>query len=514
MQIEGKSSSIYDLITAETAYSIGYLIDDMSGDKIQLEPTNIECYDFNKENNSFYESSLDNAIINNQFSLAERLEDLIEENIIFNEDINPSIEYLSKSENYLTINKHCWYEISDFTPIVYHKLNEAKSINFVIEGYNTGSECILDYQFLNKEKSASISNETIPSGYFRKKIKVQYPNNYLLEFASLRFKFNNFTHDIKIFDTKLEIKFNSKQHDREIEYETINDIQLQKQKGIYLLSDYSNPSDLNNGMSINLKFDDLKPGAYYQLNSVKLELIYQETEFDMILTNKQYINSFNNKKGTVIGGELSDNNYLSGSFYTDKQTMSQIEDDIGSDNKGIKLQDSLYQMFETRDDNITAIEIYPYSFKGNPDQLLKIGLYKNSYNTPGELIKEIYADGWLKTNETLKDLSSIKYNFNVTGLEKDVKYWFKIEVLNPTENSYYLLRGTNSSQDGFKLLSIEDNNYINTFGNLKFIIYSKNLVKSFNCFSAAQHDFDNPYITIGLHKNIGELKDLEVHTNR
>ena len=514
LKVEGKSSSVYDLITAETAYNIGYLVEDLYGDEIQLEPTNIECYDFNKENNNFYEASLNKAIINNQFTLAETLENLMDENIIFNEDIHPSIEYLSTSEAYLPINQKCWYEISDFYPGLYHNLNEIKSIYFVIEGFNTGPQCTMSYQILNKEKTATPEEIEIESGYFRKKIKTNFSNQYSLDLISLRFRFKDLINEIKLFDTKLELKFSKKQTDKDIEYESINDIQLQKQKSILLLKNYSKPSDLNNGMSVNLKFDDLRPGAYYQLNSIKLELIYQETEFDMVLLNKQYYNKIYNKKGTLITGELSDDAYLSGRLYTDVENISQIETNVGKENKGIKLQDSLYQMFETRKDNITAIEIFPYGFKGNPDEILKIGLYKNSYNTPGELIKEIYADGWLKTNETLKNLDRIKYNFNVSNLDPDTKYWFKFEILNPSENSYYLLNGINNTKQGFKLLSIEDNNYINTFGNLKFIIYSKEKSLSFNHFPGIQNEYYNPYITIGLHKNIGEIRKLGVHVNK
>ena len=189
--------------------------------------------------------------------------------------------------------------------------------------------------------------------------------------------------------------------------------------------------------------------------------------------------------------------------------MIQDEDNVGIDNKGIKLQDTLYQLFETREDNITSIEIFPYGFVGNPDQTLKLGLYTNSYNTPGKLIKEVYIDGWVKNNEELKGLGRIKYNININDLDINEKYWFKLQVLNPSENNYYLLKGINNTKSGFKLLSDENNNYINTFSNLKFNIYSKNLSQTFNKIPVLQEEFDNPYILIGLHKGTGNIERLQ-----
>ena len=107
--------------------------------------------------------------------------------------------------------------------------------------------------------------------------------------------------------------------------------------------------------------------------------------------------------------------------------MGQPESNIGPGNSGIKLQKSLYQAFTTRDDNITNIEIFPNGVLGNPDENIKIGLYENHENTPGRLIKEVYANGWLKNNSELKDLPSIKYNINVEDLKVNQTYWFKIE---------------------------------------------------------------------------------------
>ena len=511
LKINGKESSSYNNIYVSTAYNVGYKTPNINGNKIQTEPGKIECYHHTRESNEYYQSKLNSAIRKGHKVFITKFSRLIDENIIFDEDIGTSISYLKEPNKYITINNQYWYELSEFDPALYNSLNEVESIKLVIEGYNTEAESTISIQTSYDTENSSEVTKSIPSGYFRKKIPLLYQNSYLLELLRVRFRFKSLNHDINIFDTRLEISFKNKQEE-DIDYEEIGDINLRNRNILSLLENHTNiADDLNNGVSVHLDFDDLKPGGYYNINSIVLEVIYQETDIDMILTNKQYQDEFYGISKSLINGELSDDAYLSGGFYNDVETMSQHESNIGYENRGIQLKDSLYQMFETRDDNITGIEIFPHSFVGKPDEMIKIGLYENSFNTPGRLIKEIYADGWLKSNKQLKNLTSIKYNFNIEGLKIDTKYWFKIEVLNPEEASYYVLKGINQSRPNFKLLAEENNNYINTFSNLKFTIYSKNISKSFNSLPAIQEYFDNPYIMIGLHKGVGEIERLHVN---
>lgn len=493
------------------SFNTNYLTNDVDGYKIQLSPKNIECYSHLKESTKYYQIKLKEAEEKEQTNLAKEISKLLTENYIFNEDISKDVpintKYLSDPNNFLPISNRFWYELSDFTELSY-KLNDVSDINFVIEGYNTEYESQLLIETLSEAETSTTVKEEIPSGYFRKKIPLLFSNQYLLELLRIRFRFNNLNHEIKVFDTKIELIFKNKQ-EKDISYEFIDKINLVKEKKIMIEENYQNPSDLNNGLSIKLGFDDLGPGGYYQLSSTELDVLYKETELDVVINDDKYKDDFSGTNKSVILGNIN-NCYLSGLFYNDVATMSQLEDNIGIDNRGIKLQDSLYQLFETRDDNITSIEIFPYGFKGNPDETLKIGLYENSYNSPGKLIKEIYASGWVKNNPKLKNLDRIKYNFNIDNLKINEKYWFKIEVLNPQENSYYLLKGINNTLSGYKLLANENNNYINTFSNLMFNIYSKNLSKSFNTIPVLQESFYNPYVSIGLHKQQGSIEDLQI----
>lgn len=503
----GKSNSA-DKIYIKKALNTNYLMKELKGYKIQLSPDKIEAYSNFKESSIYYQNKLDMAREKNQITLIKKYEDLLQENYIFNEDIDVDIlDYMKSPNDYITIDNPFWYELSEFTDLTY-KLNEIESISFIVEGYNTEYETEILLQTLYGTDNSSIVKNKIPSGYFRKKINLLYPNEFLLAFLRVRFSFNNLGHNIKIFDTKIELNFKNKQ-ENEIEYNYVDDFKIDNSI-ITVLKDYYNPADINNGLLIKYEFDDLAPGGFYQINTIELEVIYEETDMNIMINDNKYKDIFYDKKVSSISGIVSDA-YLSGEFYNDVITMGQPEDNIGIDNKGIRLQKELYQSFETRSDNITSIELFPYSFKGNPSDILKIGLYTNSFNTPGKLIKEVHVSGWVKNNQQLKNLGRIKYNFNVNGLNINERYWFKIEVLNPQENSYYLLKGIDKTKAGFKLLANENNNYINTFSNLKFNIYSKNISKSFNDIPVLQEYFDNPYVLIGLHKSKGSIKGLQIN---
>lgn len=488
------------------AFNTNYLTQDAPGYKIQLEPKQLECYKYPNESSAYYKIKLDIAEQKEQETLVKRYKELLEENYIFDEDIGIELsQYIDMPNDYVVINKSYWCELSDFTDLKY-KLNEIEDINLVIEGYNTQYETKISAQVLFETDTSSTVSEKIPAGYFRKKIPLLFSNQFLLELLRVRFRFNTLNHDIKIFDTRIEIKFKNKK-EKSIEYEMIGELMLDNENSIDIVKNYYTPANINNGLSIKLEFDELYPGEYYQLNFVQLEIIYQDTDIDMMITNNYKDIFYGVNQSSILG--KAENAYLSGEFYNDVITMGQNENNVGINNRGIKLQKSLYQMFETRDDNITSIELFPYGFRGNPDETIKLGLYTNSQNTPGKLIKEICISGWLKNNEKLKNLDRIKYNFNVNNLEINEKYWFKLEVLNPQENNYYLLKGIDTTKNGFKLLSNENNNYINTFSNLKFNIYSKNLSKSFKNIPVSQEYFDNPFVNIGLHKGQGSIIRLQ-----
>ena len=508
LKING-TNSLENKIYINKALNTNYKIKDMKGYELQLAPENITCYSNTKESSIFYQMKLNIAKEKEQESFVEQYSKLLEDNYIFDEDIGVSTkQYLENPNDFITIDNRFWYELSEFNaPSI--SLNEIAAIQLVIEGYNTQGETELFAETLSETEHSSRVKKRIPSGYFREKINLLYPNQFLLEILRVRFRFNKLSHDIKIFDTKIELKFKNKEESL-IQYEAVDDIDLNKKNSVTILENYFTPADINNGTVLEMIFDDLRPGEYYHINSIELEAIYTETDINMMINNHKYQDSYYGMdKSSIIG--VSKDAYLSGIVYDDVPTMMQLDDNIGIDNKGIKLQDTLYQCFTARDDNITAIELFPYGFRGNPDDTLKIGLYTNSYNTPGHLIKEVLVSSWTKSNPELRGLGKIKYNLNVNGLEINEKYWFKIQILTPQDNSYYLLKGINNTRPEFKLLADENNNYINTFSNLKFNIYSKNLYQTFNSIPVLQDSFDNPYIIIGLHKGKGTIKQLRTN---
>lgn len=504
----GKSHDLTN-IYCEHLLNTNHTRNDSSNKNIQLRPQGIETYSRQKESSRYYQIKLEQALQKNQTEYANTLQNLITENDIFAEDINIGLnDYINEFNDYITIKQSYWCEIFDFTNISY-PLNETKAMYLVLEGHNQGPETTLLAQTVSETNLSSIVEYNIPSGYFYEKIPLLYPNNFLIEKLGVKFRFKGFNHDIKIFNTSLEIEFKNYQN---IEQQYDFDEAGTLYNNIFttsLLENYIYPADINNGLTVKISFDDLKPGDYYLLSSSLLEIIYKDTDTNLMISKEKYQYVSYDKNYTTVSGQTSDS-YLSGTFYNDSAKLNQIESNIGPNNNGIKLKDALYQSFEAQDDNITSIEISPNGFIGNPDETLKIALYSNHENTPYKLIKEVYSNGWTKNNDELKNASYIKYNLNVDNLKIGETYWVKIEVLNPQENSYYLLKSINETKPRHKLLLRENNNYINTLSTLTFKIYSRNLSKTFYDIPVTQQFFNNPYILIGLHKNQGEIQNLTI----
>ena len=491
--------------------SIGehYAVPSIDGYSLNLKPKSISHYSQNKESNYYYQFKLDQAKSKNQETLIKYYNNLITQNQLFDESVDISIsDYMNEYNDYAIISKGFWNELSDFTDFTYN-LNEIDNISFVIEGFNEGNEVELLTQTVFETDKGSVVRTNVPEGYFFLEIPLLYLNDFLLNMLKIRFRFYGLNHNIKIFNTTMDIHFKNKQS-KELYFEFVEENKLSNDMQIKILENYLYPQDINNGITIKLSFDDINPGEFYNLNSAKLSVIYQDTDIDLMINKDKYRYIPIGTPQTTISG-IESNAYLSGEFYNDVCSISQLKTNVGIKNKGIELEDAIYQSFEAREDNITSIELFPYGFIGNPDELLKIGIYTNHGNTPDKLIKEIYANGWTKNNEELKKLPSIKYNLNIDNLTINETYWIKIQVLNPRENSYYLLKSINQTQPRHKLLYKKNNNYINTFSSLTFNIYSKNVSKSFGSLPAIQEFFDNPYILIGLHRGQGTITDLVIN---
>ena len=270
---------------------------------------------------------------------------------------------------------------------------------------------------------------------------------------------------------------------------------------------------LKNGLTIKLDFDDLEIGEYYRIYSVELDIIYRKQSIDFLINSNLYQDqSDSDSKHLITVAGQNQYDYMSGMFF-DEVIMPgayQSKSSLNTQNQGIELQNVLYQSFTATRDNMTSITLYPNGFVGNPDVNLKIGLYTNKGNTPNRLIKEVRVSGWSKVNEKLKNASVISYDFNVNNLTIDEKYWIKLEVDSPSENNYYLLKYSDSQEPNMKLLSVIDNNFVNTFGCLKFYVNTIDVYRSFNQIPISEdRDFINPKAFIGLNKGVGEIKNIK-----
>lgn len=486
---------------------------------ISLSPQSIECYDRFNEDTDFYQEKYNNAENNKNTSEMTFYENKMIENILLDESMDYSLDFLNYYNDFITVKKPFWTQISEFSELAY-SFNDIESIEFVIDGFNDGPEVELITQLLYENKMASSNKTNINSGYFHERIQINQDNSFFLDGIKLRYQFNELNNEIKIFDYHINVTLKNKKN---IEYkETIEsdiiEVKEKKYRNINIVDYDCKSFDFNNGLTIILSFDDLYPGELYKVYSVELEVVYQDTDSSILIQSGKHTTDaiLDSKSDNIIGEGYTaifgreENSYISGLFYNDKPTVLQEDTTVNTINKGAELRDSLYQSFTANSDNITSIEIFPNGFKGTPNSSIKIGLYENHGFTPGKLIKEIYAVGWVKSNTELKYLNSIKYNINIDNLKIGETYWFKIEVVDPIDDNYYLLKNNEKELKGYKLLSKEDNNYINLFSSLKFVIHSIANTASFNHIPTMQKKFINPFIQIGLNRNVGEINKLKV----
>lgn len=487
----------------------GFITQDSKNNSLILYPDNIETYPINNNNIGYYQHQYDVAEAQNVTNILKNIQNKITENELFNEAIDPSLEFLDDIDVYYTIRGSYWHEINGFTEMP-TLLSDLNQMVFYIEGYNHGSEVNLFTQIHENNMFAEITQTRIPSGYFKKYIHINMNEKFLLNNINLRFRFENLHHNIDIFDLYIEPKFINKQ-EIEIEFANQNNFDIESKKMIeFNINESLIPAYiLNNGLSIKLEFDDLEPGEYYRIYSMNLKIVYQKQSIDLLINSTDYeFNQYDNNL-ICVGGQKNAP-YMSGMFFNDLPSVSQLESTSNIDNLGIELSDALYQSFVAKSDNITSITLYPNGFIGNPSSNLKIALYTNQYNTPGELIKEIRASGWTKNNDKLKTSKVISYNFNVNNLEIDKTYWLKISVDETRQNSHYLLHYIDSPRPDLKLLTRINNNLINVFGSLKFQINSINLYNSFNNIPMTQDIINNPNIFVGINRGQGYIRNLKV----
>lgn len=485
----------------------GFITENSMINNIACHPEDIIAYPQYNNDTEYYQEQYDIAAENNIQKSMNLFKSKIEENEIFNDSLNYSTEYLNDIDDYITIKKPYWVELSNFSDYNI-SMNDISSIKFCIEGYNHGEEIYLTSQLKQNNLRSEKEDILIEKGYFKKYIPLKYYNKFFISDVKLRFRFKNLNNQVKVFDTYVDITFNSKKNERK-EFTDITTVDIEKKKIIdtTLVNEEIPGYIIKNGLTVNLGFDNLDVGEYYRIYAIELDVVYQKQNTSFTINSEKQSNF------VIVNGQ-NINSYMSGKFFNEIIMPGAYQElsTANTENQGIELEDSLYQSFIATSNNITSITLYPNGFIGNPDLNLKIGLYENKGNTPNIKIKEIRVNGWSKANSKLKNLSAITYDFNISDLTIGKKYWLKIEVDNPSENNYYLLKYIDSVQNGLKLLVKKNNNFINTFGTLKFHINTLNSFRSFNSLPASEdrEDYCNGKILISLNKRIGEIKNLKV----
>ena len=475
---------------------------------MSLEPHSINCYHQNNESPQYYDWKYAQAKENQNTKDMELYQKLINKNIVFDENLDFSLDYMQVSNKSIKVKKPFWVELSDFTDYPYN-FNDIKKIFFVIEGYNDGPAVNIITQFHSNNNFATKLSAEIETGYFYKKIQVPINLEYLLDNINIRFRFEDLNAPIDIFNTHIDVDFRNKVV-VENEFTPSDEVEFGEKKliNINVIDTPTHPYYVNNGMVFKLSFDDMYPGDEYRIYSIEIDALYQELSTHMLINSDRYKSS-KKSKYTTIAGNAADA-YLSGQFYDDRESIVQNLSKHDINDSGFELSNKIYQSFEAKDDNITSIEIFPNGFYGSPDPNLKIKIYENSGTTPGKLIKEVNASGWVKSNEKLKYLESIKYNIPVNNLKVGEVYWFSFEVVNPNKNSGYYLEYTNETITDHKLIYEEDNDLRNAFACLKFSIYTTNIINGFNNIPTTQSYFNDPYISIGLNRGQGSISNLRV----
>lgn len=490
----------------------GFITQNSNINHLSLYPSIIECYPYYNNNTKYYRDQYQEAVQNDIQQSIKLFQSKIDENEIFDESLDYSLDYLDTIDEYITVKKPFWIEISDFTD--YHiAMNDISNLEFYIEGYNPGKEVNIVTQLRKNNIFADKVKQVIPSGYFKICIPLKWLNSFFIDDISLRFRFIALNTDLKIFDTYIKTSFKAKQNENK-EFMESTDVDIEEKKIIEvdLIKEEIAGYLLKDGLTVKTSFDDLDIGEYYRIYSMELEIIYEKQNINLIIGSKNEIIDESNKL-TVING-ITNNEYMSGMFYNELIMPGTYQPlaTLNSENQGIELKDAVFQCFTATDPIMTSFSIYPNGFVGNPDMNLKIALYDNKGNTPNRLLKEIRVSGWSKENEKLKNASIITYDFDFNNLVVGEKYWIKIEVENPSDNNYYLLKYYDTVQNDLKLLTRVNNNLINTFGSLKFYVNTLNLFRSFNSLPISEDnsDFSDPKIYIGLNKRVGDLKHLKI----
>lgn len=445
-----------DLETS-TAQNINYILENKDNRYgTILEPSGFNHYRDNSL--KFLENELSIADLNDNISDVEYYKKQIEINKNYN-----------TNANYTNINGDYWTEV-DFVNDLQIDSNDIRSIKLIIQGNNTSNQVTAVSELRTNQSSLKSVKTEINTGYFYKIIELPFSKKYDLNNLAIRFKFNELGHMIDIFDIKTQLNFVKKQNDN-YKLSNYEDIHIPNNKffTVNLLQNLDE-AFVNNGLLINLHFNEIKQGQYIKIHSIKFDIIYEE--------NASVFSIKSIPEGSVVSGNTN-NCIMNGKIFDETISIEQLDhterNTDGTYCHGIALEEAIYQSFVAQSNNISSIEINPNGYVGVPNSKIKISILSDYDKMPDKVLKEVIVNGWRKQN---LNNETIKYNIYTDNLIIGNKYWFKIEVVSPN-NGYYWLKYNKNAIVNYRLLYTKNGNVINGMSTLWFRIYSKNNFKEF-----------------------------------
>lgn len=407
-----------------------------------------------------------------------------------NADINTDFSATSP----IHISNNYWNEV-DFDNINNLQTADVKKIYLIIEGYNKSNNVELESQLAYYDGIGNPTKINIDSGYFYKKIPINYDNKYNINDLSIRFKFNN-VQNLDLYNVKAEINFTTKQNiiTESLDGESIFIDGLDKYS-CFICKDIDADTVLD-GLTIKLDFNDIQ--NYLKIYSVIVNIIYHEKAFTNIIETSP---DFNTVSATESNGLFRCNVF-------DEKVSDMRQDNYttkkpnGEYDAGFELNNRIYQAFIAEEDNITSIELKPNGKIGAPDNYLKVAILDNYDNLPNNVLKEVIID---ITKNKLLDDEAYKYNIYVDNLIIGNTYWFSIEPMDKTKQGARRFFYNNYQIGDFKLLSINHGDVINQHASLYFRLYSKQNNYAFEQLPF-KFEIDNNYT-----KDINLITEIQVY---
>ena len=440
-------------------------------------------------------------------SPTKELEQQLMESSNFNQRIDSNLDYIYDDNTVYKIRKPYWTTLFDFSYQAY-PFTEVEYVEFVIKGYNHGSNVKMSTQLSSELVYADTNTTEIETGFFYKKIQLPFKTVFRTDTLHLSYRFNQLNDLIEIYDTRIIVTFSKKQDEVDNVYLDPYNFDIHKKQiyNIPILEKESRAIDYKYGLLINLQLEDLLMGEYIKIFALNLNIMYRNTESDVVSYHKGI-------KGLAITGDEIDNPLIQGLIFNEiptviQEKISQTNMD-GSYNKGFELKDTLYQSFTAEKDNITSIELVTNGFVGVPDGNLTIAVHKDKKTIPGDIIKEIHGIGWVD-KELTRDSNIVKYDIYIDNLVPGEKYWFSIKIDNPSDNDYYLIKHYNTPLMNYELLKEEHDNLMNEKACLAFNINSTNLKDNFSHIPYVNDSIENPFLMLRLNKGVGKIENLRV----